>query len=273
MTRRATSLHIPQPCAESWAAMMPTGAGRHCAACQKTVVDFTQKTDAEILAYLTQATGETCGRLSSDQLNRPLLPTLAGPSRPAARWPAGLALALAAWGLRAGPATASSTPATGPRTAAHPRKKASPSHHPASRAPHLLRGTVRDEATHEPLAGVAVFLKGENRSAMTDSAGHFSLRLPSRRPRTRRALVLHYTGYQSHTVAVPTSVATALQLELLADPAAAGATIVGYGSQRQVRMMSGSVTTIVGEPAPAPKPLPQQPRSFWRWLTKPFRPS
>jgi hypothetical protein len=32
--------------------MTPRGPGCHCAACQKTVVDFTLKTDAEILAVV-----------------------------------------------------------------------------------------------------------------------------------------------------------------------------------------------------------------------------
>lgn len=265
MTRRATSIHIPQPCAKSWDAMTPASGGRHCATCQKTVVDFSLKSDAEILAYLAGAKGETCGRLSNEQLNRPLLPTLAERSRAAGRWRAWLAMALAAWGLRATSAAATGTPTSGPRTATHPHKKASPRHRLTPPAPKLLHGTVLDAATHEPLADVAVFLKGENRSAITDSAGRFSLPLPAQRPRAGRALVLHYAGYQSATVAVPPAHA-AMQLELLADPAAAGATIVGYAVQRQFTMLSGSISTIVESPAPSTLP-----RSFWRWLTQPFR--
>jgi hypothetical protein len=261
------SLHIAQPCAESWTAMTPVGSGRHCAACAKTVVDFAQKTDAEILAYLAQATGETCGRLSRDQLNRPLLPAVAKASRPAGRWRAWLALAFAAWGLRATSAAAAGTPASGPRTAAHPRPKPGP-RQLTSPAPRQLRGTVRDAATHEPLAGVAVFLKGENRSATTDSAGHFRVLLPAQRPRSGRALVLHYAGYQSVTVAAPAAPTAMLQLELATDPAAAGVTVVGYAVQRQVTMISGSISTIIAAPAP---PAPALPRSFWRWLTQPFR--
>jgi hypothetical protein len=92
---------------------------------------------------------------------------------------------------------------------------------------------VRDATTHEPLADVAIFLKGENRSATTDAAGCFSIPLPAQRPRTGRALVLHYTGYQSKTVAVPATSAATMQLELLADPAAAGAIIVGYEVQHR----------------------------------------
>ncbi|QKG58368.1 hypothetical protein GKZ68_18075 [Hymenobacter sp. BRD128] len=74
MLQCPTLVRIPQPCAESWDAMTPTATGRHCAACQKTVVDFTLKTDAEILAALRQASGQTCGRLRADQLARPLVP-------------------------------------------------------------------------------------------------------------------------------------------------------------------------------------------------------
>jgi hypothetical protein len=260
MPQPTTSVRIAQPCAESWDAMTPTGPGRHCAACQKTVVDFTLKSDAEILAYLAKAAGETCGRLTHDQQNRPLIPALG--AHPTTRWRAWLALALAAWGLRASPAAAD--PAAGPPNAAHPHRKASPKHRQPLAAPKLLRGTVRAADTHEPLAGVAVFLKGENRSATTDTAGQFSLLLPAQRPRAGRALVLHYAGYQSETVPVT---ATAMQLELQADPAAAGATIVGYGTQQHTQVTGGMMAVFVERPALRP----QYPRSFWRWLTQPFR--
>jgi hypothetical protein len=269
MPQRSTSIHIPQPCAESWAAMTPTTAGRHCAACQKTVVDFTEKSDAEIVAYLAKATGETCGRLRSDQQNRPLLPALG--ARPAARWRAWLALVLAAWGLRASPAAATGAPAAGPPKAAHPPKKAGPKHRLPLAAPKLLRGTVRASDTHEPLAGVAVFLKGENRSATTDTAGNFSLALPARRPRMGRALVLHYAGYQSEIIPVGDTPATALQLELQADPAASGATIVGYGIQKQTQITSGMLAVTRPEVVPLSELRARQSRSFWQRVTQPFR--
>jgi hypothetical protein len=89
-----TTLRIAQPCTESWADMTPAATGRHCAACQKTVVDFTHKTDAEILAALRQAAGETCGRMRADQLGRPLVTPTAAP-----RWRAWLGAALALGGV------------------------------------------------------------------------------------------------------------------------------------------------------------------------------
>lgn len=67
-------LHIPTPCHENWANMQPSEKGRHCAACQKTVVDFTAMSDPEIIRYLSKAGSNVCGRLAPDQVNRPLIP-------------------------------------------------------------------------------------------------------------------------------------------------------------------------------------------------------
>jgi len=54
--------------------MSPSEKGRHCAACQKTVIDFTVMSDTEVLRYMAQAGPHVCGRLAPDQLNRPLIP-------------------------------------------------------------------------------------------------------------------------------------------------------------------------------------------------------
>ena len=270
----AIALQIAQPCQESWAAMTPTASGRHCAACQKTVVDFTWKTDAEILAYLAGAAGETCGRLRADQQNRPLVSM--PPARPAPRWRAWLATALALWATREGQSL---------RAAAHPAPSASSSHSPTkapipsqpARTTKRLHGTVRDAATHEPLAGVAVFLKGENRRATTDSAGRFSLRLPAGRPAGRhRRLVLHRAGYLSRQL--PLAPGGQLELALRADPAAAGVEVVAQQYRRQERWVTGGAVSLVVADDKAdkadkpPTPPAGRPRhGFFHWLTRPFR--
>ena len=98
--RPTVSLTIPRPCSQSWAAMSPAAAGRHCAACAKTVVDFTRQTDAEILAYLAgAASNRTCGRFAAGQLERPL--RRAAPAAPT-RWRVWLAAAVAVWRVREG---------------------------------------------------------------------------------------------------------------------------------------------------------------------------
>ncbi|MBN9381162.1 MAG: T9SS type A sorting domain-containing protein [Chitinophagaceae bacterium] len=67
-------LHIPTPCHEKWEKMLPTEDGRHCAVCEKTVVDLTGMSDMEIIRYMTRAGSNVCGRLLPSQINRRLVP-------------------------------------------------------------------------------------------------------------------------------------------------------------------------------------------------------
>lgn len=86
-------IRIPKPCSQSWDNMTSARGGRHCEACQKVVVDFTQLTDNEVLAYFQQLTGDsTCGRFRADQVGRPLVIL---PPRPPRRWQPWLAGVLA----------------------------------------------------------------------------------------------------------------------------------------------------------------------------------
>ena len=70
----STQLHIPAPCHEKWSAMTPVRHDcRHCATCDRQIVDFTMKTDAQMLEYLHRNQGKICGKFRPDQLNRSLI--------------------------------------------------------------------------------------------------------------------------------------------------------------------------------------------------------
>lgn len=255
------TLHIAKPCPESWAAMTPTTAGRHCAACQKTVVDFTHKTDAEILAALRHAAGETCGRLRPDQLGRPLV----APA-PAPRWRAWLGAALALGGaLSAGRAAAQGQRDSyyaGPRPPASPTRNAAAAPSRAAIAseatsetaagPLTVRGMVLDAITHEGLPGVTVLVKGTNTGASTDANGAFVLPVaPEAGP---VQLAFSSVGFASKEQAVmpgqPLTVALAADTHMLGE--------------------MGIVVAGVGQ-----KPWPWHPRRFFNWskywVSKPFR--
>lgn len=59
---------IPEPCHENWAAMTDAEKGRHCAVCDKVVKDFTGMKNEEIVAVITSAEENVCGRFYVDQV-------------------------------------------------------------------------------------------------------------------------------------------------------------------------------------------------------------
>lgn len=57
--------------------MTPADQGRHCAACQNVVVDFSRMTDGELVSWMQNRAGqEICGQLETGQLGRELVPAL-----------------------------------------------------------------------------------------------------------------------------------------------------------------------------------------------------
>ena len=70
MNRQSYILKIDKPCGQEWSSMTKTDIGKFCAHCSKTVVDFTQLTDNEVLQIIERNSGKLCGRLTQEQLNR-----------------------------------------------------------------------------------------------------------------------------------------------------------------------------------------------------------
>jgi hypothetical protein len=67
------TVNIPKPCAESWDQMTKTEQGRHCASCDKVVIDFSQMSDHQIYEALLQYKGKkVCGNFYVDQVHRPM---------------------------------------------------------------------------------------------------------------------------------------------------------------------------------------------------------
>jgi hypothetical protein len=63
-------LHIPLPCHENWDEMTPADKGRFCESCQKQVIDFTNMSDSQLVAFFKKpSTGSVCGRFNNTQLN------------------------------------------------------------------------------------------------------------------------------------------------------------------------------------------------------------
>ncbi len=66
-------VNIPKPCHEDWKGFTPTKEGGFCGSCQKNVIDFTQLSDSELVAYfrdLSATQTSSCGRFRADQLQK-----------------------------------------------------------------------------------------------------------------------------------------------------------------------------------------------------------
>ena len=160
--------------------MTPTAAGRHCAACRTEVVDFTQKSPAEILAYLRQAGSQpVCGRVRTAQL----VPSGAAGNR-WRRW-AGTLLVASTFsallpGLAAGVTLAGASPTAAPHLTSQPSFQLAPElpkrlRKKLAASQLIVRGIVLDAYTRTPAPGVTILLKNTKWATATDADGRFAL--------------------------------------------------------------------------------------------------
>jgi hypothetical protein len=70
--KKAIQIRIPQPCEASRTAFQPQGEHHFCSQCQKTIIDFSRMSDAEIGRIMSQGNAPTCGRFRRSQLDRPI---------------------------------------------------------------------------------------------------------------------------------------------------------------------------------------------------------
>jgi hypothetical protein len=160
---------VNNPCSENWGEMTPADKGRHCAACQKTVIDFTIFTDREIINFFKENKGKnTCGHFLSSQLDHEIAESNLTPrfshmvlKRVAASLLFLQTLATSGW-----------SQAIKPKAAQHAK---TPS---VSEKGRILKGMVMDYLTKEQLHGVIIRISGTSIEAMTDYYGRFRMPLP-----------------------------------------------------------------------------------------------
>lgn len=69
MSLKKPRIHIPKPCPASWQEMTPNASGKHCASCDKTVVDFTCMSDEEIKSFfMSKKEEKVCGHFLTSQV-------------------------------------------------------------------------------------------------------------------------------------------------------------------------------------------------------------
>ena len=166
---RAIQLTIPKACQEDWHTMTVEQQGRYCMSCCKTVVDFTNMSDRDILHHIANAGGSrVCARLHPDQLHRSM--TIHRESRwPWLKYFFQFTLPAFLISMKVG----GQEPVRKSTDAVFITNKLLESVH-ADSGKSAIKGRVLDE-WGEPVAGASVVIKGSNTGTSTDVEGYFSI--------------------------------------------------------------------------------------------------
>ena len=174
----SVELSIPEPCAQDWNEMRAEADGRHCAHCQKTVVDFTGMTDAELLTYFKTKSSQSCGRFYADQLERTI--EEAAPQKP--RWwlrVAASVIILLGF-AKDGKAQEKAVKENTYQTANRKNKTDKPVPEPVDASDSVvIKGTLVDEKSQPIINGIVTVDSGGITlgSTVTDYDGNYSLKI------------------------------------------------------------------------------------------------
>lgn len=181
--KEQTYFHIPTPCHENWDNMTAATKGRFCACCSKQVVDFSFMTDQQVLNYFKKSTGKVCGRFADDQLQRPMI--LASEQKKKSLWLAVMMPLLLLFGKvnaqKKKITQTLGTPAiiikdTVPVLMGKIAYRSEPDTVKIKSTDELIiKGTIRDEETGEPVPFASVFIKNSKKGIAADGEGNFTL--------------------------------------------------------------------------------------------------
>lgn len=201
-------LHVPDPCHEAWDRMHPQERGRHCASCDKLVVDFSAMSDQQVIDYLAH-TKHACGRFSIHQLQRPLVTDSVKARR---SWFPSLVISSLFSALSMVTYSQSADQPVLNTELSHQAKEDSgeSTDAPTQSVVTHIEGTVVDKETGEPLVGVPLALHGYTplTGTLTDVDGRFRLEIPASFDGETIVLRTHYIGYEFKAVEVPRSSST-----------------------------------------------------------------
>lgn len=164
MKNTAIQISIPQPCHEDWQAMTPADKGRFCDKCMKNVMDFTAKTDREIL-YAYAKDSKLCGRFRNDQLDR----DIAVVEKKSTVWLATTSAIMTLVGVESNEVLAQEKQ----KTEQHENFMLGKMIAPVKPQTKVIKGVVSDNVG--PIPGANVVIKGTKTSTQTDIDGNFSM--------------------------------------------------------------------------------------------------
>ena len=200
-------LQIPEPCHEDWSTMTTVQQGKFCKSCCKTVTDFSNMSDKQILAVLTKAAGSTCGRFTNNQLDRRLQLSNTPAINPYKIFFSALIPAF----LFAGKANAQKGK-EGLQTKTEIQYHITGDTEVIRKPLVNINGTINTK-NDGPAAGASIIIKGTKLGVSADKYGRFKLEFP---PNQKEIILdVSFVGYQSKQVSIThTNQTIFIELEL-----------------------------------------------------------
>ena len=233
LMKKQVQLSIQNPCSENWNSFTSTGSGAFCSSCKTNVVDFTKMSDSEVIAFLKEAKGHTCGRLRTDQMKTY---TLAQPHSFSIR-PSRTLLRI---GLISFMFVMADNLVFAQRREPDQKEVAPTQKTPATKnAKQIVRGTVYEPDTNVPLPGANVLLVGTTLGTTTDENGKFEFPWELK---NGDQLVFSFIGYDPYTYTV-NNVTAPIEIRLTTEYMLMGAIAVddAYVPQKEKRSIVASV--------------------------------
>lgn len=213
------SINIQSPCHESWDGMTPNANGRHCQSCSKTVTDFSQMTDAQIISYLSN-NHNICGRIGVKQLEKLNEHVVIERLSARSMWQRLLVAAsfiFATSTVKAAPSSSHLTIQTEQRNL--PADTTQRELMGKIKVPELeyriITGVIIDEE-NKPIAGATIKNLSGKIGTMTNAQGEFSLRVPA----NEREIIVAFIGYQQKILKIKKLKGNRVKLKL--DPSVMG---------------------------------------------------
>jgi hypothetical protein len=203
-------IELNEPCHENWNRMTPNEKGRFCQSCSKTVIDFSQQTDTEIIRFIEANQGQLCGRFQPSQLNRMLVLQQNYTGNKSHFAYKLLTSLLLLNGIAANTATAqqvvpivqafdrSETPSPEDSCEAMVVKEKSAIVREILQKDSLpieIKGKVLDERG-QPVSYASIVIKGTNIGTPADVNGNFELKIPAKMLRKKVTLVCSSVGFE-----------------------------------------------------------------------------
>jgi len=206
-------IQIANPCKEQWELMQPHANGKFCGSCQKSVIDFTNFTDAELKRWFSENKGKNCGRLKPEQLDRLIS---AKDNYTLSRFkPSLIAASLLAF---------LSFPKLSDAKVIKPPFSQTERYHSSTAFEKkteiladtlkTIKGRVIDKDDKQPLPSVSVMVNQRLAFASTDEKGNFEIKLPSDFDDKNCTLTITYIGYKPLYSTINLSTNKTLNLEL-----------------------------------------------------------